>query len=123
MNEKTQEKSLIKINDNKLFHKIKNFLNKLFNKKNEDFCNTDTNKVSMEEEKALFIKSIKNIENDEIKLLKLQKKFRNGEIKEEELSKEQINALCQLYDKQIEELKKSNEIRKQRLLINRENIN
>ena len=62
------------------------------------------------------MESIKNIEDEETKLLKLQKQYRSGEIKEEELSEEQINSLCKLYDKQIANLKKSNDIRKQKLL-------
>lgn len=59
---------------------------------------------------------IKNIEDEEILLLRLQNKFRGREIKEEELSNEQINSLCALYDKQIANLKKSNEMRKQTIL-------
>ena len=51
-----------------------------------------------------------------MKLEKLQQQYHSGEIKEEELSEEQITSLCQLYDKQIANLKKSNETRKQRLL-------
>ena len=62
------------------------------------------------------MESIKNIEDEETKLLKLQKQYRSGEIKEEELSEEQINSLCKLYDRQIANLKKSNDIRKQKLL-------
>ena len=69
-----------------------------------------------ENKKKSFMESIKNIENEEIKLLKLQKQYRSGEIKEEELTEEQVNSLCALYDKQIENLRKSNEIRKQKLL-------
>lgn len=63
-----------------------------------------------------FIESIRNIENEETKLLKLQQQYRRGEIKEETLTKEQVNALCSLYDKQIANLRKSNEIRKKNLL-------
>ena len=62
------------------------------------------------------MESIKNIEDEETKLLKLQKQYRSGEIKEEELSEEQVKSLCKLYDKQIANLKKSNDIRKQKLL-------
>ena len=69
-----------------------------------------------------FLSSIKKIESEEIKLLNLQKKYRNGEIREEDLTKEEIEKLCMLYDKQIAELKKSNEIRKQKLLKNKINI-
>ena len=62
------------------------------------------------------MESIKNNENEETKLLKLQKQYRNGEVKEEELTEEQINSLTALYDKQIANLRKSNQIRKQKLL-------
>ena len=62
------------------------------------------------------MEEIRNIENEETKLLKLQKQYRSGEIKEEELTEEQVNSLCALYDKQIENLRKSNENRKQKLL-------
>ena len=67
-------------------------------------------------QKKFFTESIKNIEDEETKLLKLQKQYRSGEIKEKELTQEQVNSLCALYDKQIANLKKSNEIRKQKLL-------
>ena len=40
-------------------------------------------------------------------ILELQKKYERGEIKEEELSKEEIKKLEQLYEKQIEEKKES----------------
>ena len=63
-----------------------------------------------------IIESIRNIENEETKLLKLQQQYRRGEIKEETLTKEQVNALCSLYDKQFANLRKSNEIRKKNLL-------
>ena len=59
---------------------------------------------------------IRNIEDEETLILKLQKQYRNGEIKEEELSEEQVKSLCDLYDKQIANLRKSNEMRKQKLL-------
>ena len=55
------------------------------------------------------------IEDEETKLLNLQKQYRSGEIKEEDLTKEQVTSLCELYDKQIEKLRKSNEIRKRKL--------
>ena len=62
------------------------------------------------------MESIKIIENDEMLLLKLQNEFRSGIIKEEDMSEEQISALCELYDRQIANLKKSNNLRKQKLL-------
>ena len=119
MRENTDEKSLIKINENSIFYKIKQFFKCLFYKK-EPINNTavETNKVILpnENKRSSFMESIKITEDEETKLLKLQKQYRSGEIKEEELSDEQVNSLCVLYDKQIANLKKSNEIRKQKLL-------
>lgn len=119
MKEKTQEKSLVQVNENGIFYKIKIFFKNLFNR------NTTTNYAIVKEDKSIvesentknaFMESIKNIENEETKLLKLQKQYRSGEIKEEELTQEQVSSLCALYDKQIANLRKSNEIRKQKLL-------
>ena len=119
MKENTQEKSLVQVNENGIFYKIKIFFKNLFNR------NTTTNYAIVKEDKSIvesentkntFMESIKNIENEETKLLKLQKQYRSGEIKEEELTQEQVNSLCALYDRQIANLKKSNEIRKQKLL-------
>ena len=119
MKKNTYEKSLMKINENSIFYKIKQFFKGLFYKKEPiNYTTVETNKIILpkESKKNIFIEEIKNIEDEETILLKLQNKFRNGEIKEEELSDEQINSLCALYDKQIINLKKSNEIRKQKLL-------
>lgn len=115
-----KQKSLIKINENSIFYKIKQFLMSLFNRNNNDTNNSISfqkieNFTESKNNKKIFVESIKNIENEETKLLKLQKQYRSGEIKEEELTEEQVNSLCALYDRQIENLKKSNEIRKQKL--------
>lgn len=114
-----KDKSLVKVNENSIFYKIKNFFRNLFSKEHdENKPNNEENNIESlsENDRVSFVKSLKNIENEETKLLKLQKKYRNGEIKEQELTEEQTNSLCLLYDKQIAELKKSNEIRKQKLL-------
>lgn len=121
MKENTQEKSLIEINENSIFFKIKNFFSRLFHKNEENKNEINTiedakNDVQSNEKKNKFMDSIRNIEDEETKLLKLQKQFRYGEIKVEELSDEQIKDLGDLYDKQIANLKKSNQIRKQKLL-------
>lgn len=121
MKENTQNKMMVKVNENNIFYKIKNFLRKLFNKASnnaDETMNTKETTIMSNAEinKNPFMEDIKNIENEETKLLELQKQYRAGEIKEEELTKEQVNALCALYDKQIESLRKSNEIRKQKLL-------
>ena len=120
MKENTKEKSLVQVNEKSIFYKIKKFFRGLFYKVNsnvESINVAETNTINNQESKKdSFMESIKNIEDEETKLLKLQKQYRSGEIKEEELSEEQINSLCKLYDKQIANLKKSNDIRKQKLL-------
>lgn len=121
MKENTQEKSLVQVNENSIFYKIKSFFKNLFHKDTEIKSNIIAEKnisenVESENKKSIFMESIKNIENEETKLLELQKQYRNGEIKEEDLTEEQVNSLCALYDNQIARLKKSNEIRKQRIL-------
>lgn len=120
MKENTNEKSLVKVNENSIFYKIKQFLKNIFhNNKSTDNNTTAKAKnsnVTDDNKRNTFMESIKNIENEETKLLKLQKQYRSGEIKEEELTQEQVSSLCALYDKQIANLRKSNEIRKQKLL-------
>ena len=117
MRENIQEKSLVQVR-NSLLDKIKGFIRKVFRVNSDNKIVGLRTKVLTEEEnkKDTFRESLKKMAHEEIMLLKLQKQYRNGEIKEEELSDEQVNSLCKLYDKQIEELKKSNERRKQRLL-------
>lgn len=120
MKENTQEKSLINVNENSMFYKIKNFFRNLFRKKEiiNNIPNSEKveNTIKKVERENAFMESIRIIENEETKLLKLQKQYRSGKIKGEELSNQQIKSLGKLYDKQIANLKKSNEIRKQRLL-------
>lgn len=118
MKENTQEKSLVQVNENGIFYKIKRFFKNLFNKNTNSYAVIEetNNSVKNENKKNSFMEEIKNIENEETQLLKLQKQYRSGEIKEEELTEEQVSSLCALYDKQIANLRKSNEIRKQKLL-------
>ena len=120
MGKNTDEKSLIKINENSIFHKIKQFFKNLFHK-NESAVNDipaeASNVIRSDKDKRnSFMEEIKKIEDEETLLLELQKKYRTGEIKEEDLTDEQVNSLCKLYDKQISNLRKSNEIRKQKIL-------
>ena len=121
MKKNSQEKRLITVNENSIFYKIKTFLKNLFNprKKVENVLRVEEAvNIKSENQNNIdsFIESIRNIENEETKLLKLQQQYCRGEIKEEKLTKEQVNALCSLYDKKIANLRKSNEIRKKNLL-------
>ena len=127
MKENTQEKLLMPVNENGIINKLKNFFRNLF-KKNKTIQNAiiveDSINNSIDEEinKNTFMESIKNVENEDTKILKLQKQYRKGDIKEAEMSKEQVSALINLYDKQIANLRKSNELRKQKLLEYRKNM-
>ena len=115
MNKNNTEKSLIKVNENSIFFKIKKLFNKIFRNKDNIIEENDYN-LKEDIKKEQFRDYIKNIENEETRLIKLQQKYRAGEIKENQLTKIQIKSLCDLYDKQIEKLQKSNEFRKQRIL-------
>lgn len=115
MKKNDTEKSLVKVKKNSIWSKIRNFFIKEKREiNNSNLKNNNRTKDDMQKEK--FIEYVKNIENEETKLIKLQKSYRNGEIKEEDLTEEQVKKLCDLYDKKIEDLEKSNKIRRQRIL-------
>ena len=111
MKENTQEKNLVEKSSNGIFGKIKNFFKNLFGKKVEV---VEEEKVEVKEENE-FKENIKITEDEETKLLELQRRYRKGEIAENDLTDEQVDALCELYDRQIEELQKSIELREQKL--------
>lgn len=117
MGKHLEEKSLMIVNEKKIFYKIKTFFLRIF-KKNEIVENiSQTTNIESNEKQAndikkdTFMESIRNIENEETKLLKLQKQFDNGEIDKSQLSKEQVANLTALYKKQISDLEQSNERR------------
>ena len=108
MKDNTQEKNLIEKNENNILGKIKSFFKKLFSKKEENTENKIDESTLEEAEKSYnFRKYIKMTEDDETKLFELQRRYRRGEIADSDLTQEQINSLCMLYDKQIEALKKT----------------
>ena len=119
-----EEKQLIEFNKKSIFFKVKRLFINLFKKKERDSVveNRIRNVVSNDRKKDNFMNSVKKVEDEETKLLKLQKQYRNGEIKEEDMTSKQVKALCDLYDKQIAELEKSNAMRKQKLLEYRKNM-
>ncbi len=100
----TQEKDLIEKKEG-FFHKIKSFFKRMFNKKE-----TNTVEETVKSENSNFKDNIKVEEAEltsEMKILELQKRYRRGEIAEGDLTEEQVEALSDLYDRQIEELKKA----------------
>ena len=102
------------------FIELKLFFRNIFHKsevRNIETIQEDRQiKEESENRKNAFLEEVRKVEDEETKLLKLQKQYRSGEIKGEELTEEQIKSLGNLYDKQIANLRKSNEIRKQKLL-------
>lgn len=121
MRKHLEKKSLITINENSIFYKIKSVFLKLFRGKrsimNEpQIAPIENNEIQSNKLKDAFMESIRNVENEETKLLKLQNQFDNREIDKSQLSKEQIADLTALYKNQISELSKSNERRKEKLL-------
>jgi len=115
----TKEKSLVKVNETNIFHRLKNFFMNFFKKKKDIVVEEETSTIIKQEpvkSESSFIESIKNMSSEEIALLELQKKYKSGEIAEEEMTEEQVDALCDLYDRQNEELRRSNEYRKQKIL-------
>jgi len=104
MGENTQEKNLIEKKES-LFSKVKNFFKSLFNKKDKNNINVN----SINENSNNFKENIKiaeDEESEEMKILELQKRYRKGEIAEGDLTDEQIESLSELYNKQIEALRK-----------------
>ena len=120
----TEEKSLVKVNEDSLLSRIKGFFKRLFRRSQIAENIEEINSVNNAEEdrKEAFMNYIRNIEDDETKLNNLQKQYRNGEIKEEDLSAEQVNELCALYDRQISNLRKANEMKMQKLLAYRRKL-
>lgn len=116
MGKHLEEKSLITVNENSIFYKIKTFFLRLFGKNNNivnepQITPIDNNNVQSNKRKDAFMESIRNVEDEETKLLKLQKQFDNREIDTSQLSKKQIADLTALYKKQINDLEQSNERR------------
>ena len=113
MEENTQEKNLIEKEERNLFGKIKNFFKNLFLKKaKKESCQEE---VIEETNANEFKESIKMSEDEEKELLDLQARYRRGEIAENDLTEEQIDALCDLYDRQIDELNESIRIKEEKI--------
>jgi len=125
MNKSIETTNLMEIKENGIWNKIKNFFRKVFYKKNEG---VEVRTVNEKVEEKTNVKPVANSSlnigfiQDNKELSELQSKYRKGEIKESDLTKEQIKQLSDLYDKQIKELRASNEVRKQRLLKYREKM-
>ncbi len=115
MENNTQEKDLIERNESTIFGKIKNFFRNLFKKKEINEISDEKEVGIHEEKKKEFKEYVKKTEDEDTQLLDLQKRYRKGEIGDNDLTEEQIEALCDLYDRQIISLKKSIEAKQQQI--------
>ena len=96
-----ETKSLITTNG--FMYKIKTFFKKLFGIKKEEALEV---KEIISNEDNSFKEEISVKETSEEKrIIKLQEKYRNGEIKATELSFDDVKKIVKLYDSQINELK------------------
>ena len=124
LQQRMEERSL-KINKNNIFYKIKSFFKNLFYKDRKIENNVQIETISNdniaknENSKSAFIENIKIIEDENTLLLK---RYLRGEIKKEDLTEEQKKSLYTLYHKKINNFKKSNEIRKNKLLQDKEEL-
>lgn len=85
-----------------IFNNIIDFFKNIFSRKqasqNEDFTLIDDKDNS-------FIQNIQVTENkEELRLLQLKQQYENGEIFEEDMSDEDIDELCKIYEKETAEL-------------------
>lgn len=115
MENNTQEKDLIERNESTIFGKIKNFFRNLFKKKEISKISEEKEVDVHEEKKQEFKEYVKKTEDEDTQLLDLQRRYRKGEIGDNDLTEEQIEALCDLYDRQIISLKKSIEAKQQQI--------
>lgn len=115
MENNTQEKDLIERNESTIFGKIKNFFRNLFKKKEISKISEEKEVDIHEEKKQEFKEYVKKTEDENTQLLDLQRRYRKGEIGDNDLTEEQIDALCDLYDRQIISLKKSIEAKQQQI--------
>lgn len=107
MKDNTQEKNLIEKEEKGIFKKIKSFFANIFSSKKQQKEDNEPTTMTTEENNSEFKEYIKITEDEETKLLELQERYRRGEIADNDLTDEQIDALSNLYDKQIAELKKA----------------
>ena len=97
--------------------KIKNFFRKIFGKKQENSESRLDEDVLIEAEKSYSFRDyIRKTGDDDTELFDLQQRYRRGEIADSELTQEQINSLCMLYDKQIQDLKRTIESKEQQVI-------
>ncbi len=120
MKESLDNKSLVKINNNNIFYKIKNWILKLFgygkpNIENDIRLNSINKEI---EEKSDFKETIKISKGSDTTIFDLQRRYENGDLKVIDLSKEEYSKLENLYNNQIENLQNQIKYKKSMLSTN-----
>lgn len=108
------EKRLVKTNK-KILSKIINFFKNLFKSKKYDSTKEESENISIV--KNINFRNNMQIKEDyeKIELLKIQKKFKTGEILEDDIPENYYNKLLQLYDEQNEKIRKEIENNKRKI--------
>ena len=92
-----------------MLKKIKDFLNKVFGRKQNKLIEAAADNIIEKNEINNFKDELKLENNEEYRVLDLQSKLKNGEIKVEEMDESDKDALILLYIKDIkEQLKRLN---------------
>lgn len=103
-----------------MLEKIKQFFKNIFGIKNQQYIEAPKEETvtakNMEIEKNTNFKNQLIANEEENRVLKLQKDYKDGLIEEEDLSEEDFNTLSKLYQSQIEKTKKSIEMYKNKIL-------
>ena len=81
-------------------------------KETSENIETTKNKARQEFNERIVVKQ----DEEKQRLLKLQQEFSAGNIDEEDISEEDTEKLCELYDEQIAEIKKSTEMYKKKII-------
>ena len=100
MKENTQEKKLMKKNENSIISKIKRFFTKLFNKQDEVVEVGEEQQDYAQKNNSAFKDNMKVEELTEERVLELQQKYRNGDVSLKELTNEDIEILKLIENRQ-----------------------
>lgn len=104
-----------------MLEKVKEFFRKIFKTNNQQYIEAPKEVIesisNMQEQRSFDFKNQIVIENEEEqRILRLQKDLKAGLIEEEDLSEEDFDSLIKLYESQIEKTKQSIQRYKNRIV-------